>query len=39
VGGMRAVEALAIRIKEIDFSVSSTKEYAKTRLSGYLHIK
>ena len=37
-GGMRAVEALAIRIKDCDFSVSPTKihirkEYAKTRVA------
>ncbi|CAN5546996.1 hypothetical protein BH18THE2_BH18THE2_40910 [soil metagenome] len=37
-GAMRATEALAIRVKDCDFSVSPTKihirkEYAKTRLS------
>jgi integrase len=42
-GGMRAVEALAIRLKDIDFSVSPTKihvrkEYAKTRVSRDIYI-
>ena len=42
-GGMRAVEALAIRLRDIDFSVSPTKihvrkEYAKTRVSRDIYI-
>jgi integrase len=42
-GGMRAVEALAIRLKDIDFSVSPTKihirkEYAKTKVSREIYI-
>jgi integrase len=42
-GGMRAVEALAIRLKDIDFSVSPTKihirkEYAKTKVSRDIYI-
>ena len=42
-GGMRAVEALAIRIKDCDFSVSPTKihirkEYAKTRVARDIYI-
>ena len=42
-GGMRAVEGLAIRLKDIDFSVSPTKihirkEYAKTRVSRDVYI-
>ena len=42
-GGMRAVEAFAIRLKDIDFSVSPTKihvrkEYAKTRVSRDIYI-
>lgn len=42
-GGMRAVEALAIRIKDCDFSVSPTKihirkEYAKTRVARDIFI-
>jgi integrase len=42
-GGMRAVEGLAIRIKDIDFSVSPTKihirkEYAKTRVARDIYI-
>jgi integrase len=42
-GGMRAVEALAIRIKDIDFSVSPTKihirkEYSKTRVARDIYI-
>jgi hypothetical protein len=42
-GGMRAVEGLAIRIKDIDLSVSPTKvhirkEYAKTRVSRDIYI-
>ena len=42
-GGMRAVEALAIRLKDIDFSVSPNKihvrkEYAKTRVSRDIYI-
>ena len=42
-GGMRAVEGLAIRIKDIDFSLSPTKvhirkEYAKTRVARDVYI-
>jgi integrase len=42
-GGMRAVEALAIRIKDCDFSVSPTeihirKQYAKTRVARDIYI-
>jgi integrase len=42
-GGMRAVEALAIRIKDLDFSVSPTKvhirkEYSKTRVARDVYI-
>jgi integrase len=42
-GGTRATEALAIRLKDIDFSVSPTKihirkEYAKTRVSRDIYI-
>jgi integrase len=42
-GGMRAIEGLAIRLKDIDFSVSPTKihirkEYAKTRISRTIYI-
>src|SRR5918999_5712852 len=42
-GAMRAVEALAIRLKDIDFSASPTKihirkEYAKTRVSRDVYI-
>jgi integrase len=42
-GGMRAVEALAIRLKDVDFSVSPTrmhirKEYAKTRVARDIYI-
>jgi integrase len=42
-GGMRAVEGLAIRIKDIDFSVNPTKvhirkEYAKTRAARDIYI-
>jgi integrase len=42
-GGMRAVEALAIRLRDIDFSVSPTKihirkEYAKTRVGRDIYI-
>jgi integrase len=42
-GGMRAVEGLAIRLKDIDFSVSPTKihirkEYAKTRIARDIYI-
>jgi integrase len=42
-GGFRAVEALAIRLKDIDFSSSPTKihvrkEYAKTRVSRDVYI-
>ena len=42
-GGMRAVEGLAIRIKDIDFSVNLTKvhirkEYSKTRVSRDIYI-
>jgi hypothetical protein len=42
-GGMRAVEGLAIRIKDIDFSVNPTKirirkEYTKTRVSRDIYI-
>ena len=41
--GMRAVEAAAIRLKDIDFSTSPTKirirkEYAKTRMARYVYI-
>jgi integrase len=42
-GGMRAIEALAIRLKDIDFSVTPTKihireEYSKTRTSRDIYI-
>lgn len=42
-GGMRTVEALATRIKDIDFTVSPTKvhvrrEYAKTRVARDIYI-
>jgi integrase len=42
-GGMRASEALAIRLKDIDFSVSPTKihirkEFAKTRVARDIYI-
>jgi integrase len=42
-GGMRTVEALAIRIKDIDFTVNPTKihireEYAKTRVARDIYI-
>jgi integrase len=42
-GGMRAVEGLAIRLKDIDFSVSPTKihirkEYAKTKVARDIYI-
>ena len=42
-GGMRAVEGLAIRLKDIDFSTSPTKihirkEYAKTRIAREIYI-
>lgn len=42
-GGMRAVEATAIRLREIDFSLSPTKvhirkEYAKTRVARDVYI-
>jgi integrase len=42
-GGMRAVEGLAIRIKDIDFSINPAKihirkEYAKTRVSRDIYI-
>jgi integrase len=42
-GGMRAVEATAIRLKDIDFSVSPTKvhirkEYSKTRVARDIYI-
>ena len=42
-GGMRAVEALATRLKDIDFSTSPTKihirkEYAKTKVSRDIYI-
>jgi integrase len=42
-GGMRTIEALATRIRDIDFSVSPTKvhirkEYAKTRVSRDVYI-
>jgi integrase len=42
-GGMRAVEGLAIRLKDIDFSTSPTKihirkEYAKTRIARDIYI-
>jgi len=42
-GGMRATEALAIRIKDIDFSLSPTKvhirkEYARTRVARDIYI-
>ncbi|MGC1932999.1 MAG: site-specific integrase [Candidatus Nitrosopolaris sp.] len=42
-GGMRAVEGLAIRIRDIDFSVNPTKihirkEYAKTRVARDIYI-
>jgi integrase len=42
-GGMRAVEGLAIRLKDIDFSASPTKihirkEYAKTRIAREIYI-
>src|SRR2546423_6639047 len=42
-GGMRAMEALAIRLKDIDFSVTPTKihirkEYTKTKVSRDIYI-
>ena len=42
-GGMRAGEALAIRLKDIDFSINPTrihirKEYAKTRVARDIYI-
>jgi integrase len=42
-GGLRAVEALAIRLKDINFSVSPTrlhirKEYVKTKISRDIYI-
>jgi integrase len=42
-GGMRTMEALAIRLKDIDFSVSPTKirirkEYAKTKVARDIYI-
>lgn len=42
-GGMRAIEALAIRLKDIDFSVTPTKihirkEFAKTRVARDIYI-
>lgn len=42
-GGMRAVEALAVRIRDIDFSVSPTKihvreEYNKTKVARDIYI-
>ena len=42
-GGMRAVEALAIRLKDIDFTVSPTKvhirkEYSKTKTARDIYI-
>jgi integrase len=42
-GGMRAVEGLAIRIKDVDFSVNPTKihirnEYAKTMVARNIYI-
>ena len=42
-GGMRTVEGLAIRLKDIDFSVSPTKihirkEYAKTKVARDIYI-
>jgi integrase len=42
-GGMRAIEALALRLKDIDFSVTPTKihirkEYAKTRVARDIYI-
>jgi integrase len=42
-GGMRAVEALAIRLKDIDFTVSPTKihirkEYSKTKTARAIYI-
>jgi len=42
-GGMRATECLAIRLKDIDFSVTPTKihirkEYAKTRVARDIYI-
>ncbi len=42
-GGMRAVEALAIRLKDIDFSIIPTKihirkEYSKTRVARDIYI-
>ena len=42
-GGMRAVEGLAIRLKDIDFSTSPTKihirkEFAKTRIARDIYI-
>jgi integrase len=42
-GGMRAVEALAIRLKDIDFSVSPTKihirkEFVKTKVARDIYI-
>src|ERR687885_2840893 len=42
-GGMRAIEGLAIRLKDIDFTVSSTKihirkEYSKTKTARDIYI-
>lgn len=42
-GGMRAIECLAIRIKDVDFSVKPTKihirkEYAKTRIGRDIYV-
>jgi integrase len=42
-GGMRATEALAIRLKDVDFSLNPTKihirkEYAKTRVARDIYI-
>ena len=42
-GGMRATEGLAVRLRDIDFSVNPTKihirkEYAKTRVSRDIYI-
>ncbi len=42
-GGMRTIEALAVRVKDLDFTVSPTKvhirkEYAKTRVARDVYI-
>ncbi len=42
-GGMRTIEALAVRVKDLDFTMSPTKvhirkEYAKTRVARDVYI-